>query len=321
MQKEILVVLKDAEEKDFLTPHLLPVSELVHMVEIGDLSQAMAHFEESRKVPALIIISTRLYPEGNPGLVATLEARYPGSEILLVSSSSDPFPPLQPLIRDNVRHLVINPEKNGVFDEEPELSLFSLAIRKISEGLSLTIRDYLRPDTYIHEIRVSSSDQKEEIIARLEGVINGDSSEIELLRQKGALLADEMLENAIYDAPRKEDSASLYKKGKKRRVPLKENIAFRFGFDGETLAMEVEDGWGSLSPKVVLEHFAKNQDDFELFDEAGGRGLFILWRFLDHIHIHINPGRQTVVGGHVKLVTAENLTEKKGFHITTCCAA
>jgi hypothetical protein len=321
MQKEILVVLKDAEEREFLNPHLLPVSELVHMVEIGNLAEVMAYFEESCKVPALIIISTRLYPDGNPELVARLEACYPGSEIILVSSSSDPFPPLQPLVRDNVRHLVINPEKNGVFDEEPALSLFSLAIKKIAEGMSLTVGDYLKSDILVHEIRVSSSAQKEEIITLLESVIGGDGPEIELLRQKGALLADEMLENAIYGAPRKEDCVTIYKKGVNRRVPRKENIVFRFGFDGETLAMEVEDGWGSLSPKVVLEHFAKNQDDFEMIDEAGGRGLFIIWKFLDHMHIHINPGRQTVVGGHVKLVTAENLIEKKGFHITTCCAA
>jgi anti-sigma regulatory factor (Ser/Thr protein kinase) len=321
MQKEILVVLKDAEEKEFLTPHLLPVSELIRIVEILDISRTMAYFEEAGKAPPLIIVSTRLYPEENPELVANLQARCPGSEILLVSSLSDPYPALQPLIRDNVRHLVVNPEKNDIFDEQPEQSLFSLAIRKIAEGLSLTIGDYLKPGTCVYEIRVSSSEQKEEIIARLEGVICGDSPEIELLRQKGALLADEMLENAIYGAPRRADCVSLYKKGEKRRVRRKENIAFRYGFDGETLAMEAEDGWGSLSPKVVLEHFAKNQDDFEVIEDESGRGLFILWRFLDHMHIHINPGRQTVVGGHVKLMTADNLIEKKGFHITTCRAA
>jgi hypothetical protein len=94
----------------------------------------------------------------------------------------------------------------------------------------------------------------------------------------------------------------------------------RYGFDGEILAMEVEDGWGNLSPKVVLEHLAKNQNNYEISDDFGGRGLYIIWRFLDHMHVHIKPGRQTVVGGQVKLVTADNLMDSKGFHVTTCCA-
>lgn len=320
MKKEILAIVKNQDEKAYWTPYLSGVSGLIGMVEIECLADQLSELEKSRKAPFLIIISSGVYPETDPGLIVGLRKRYPAGEFLLVVPSSDPLPPLQPLIRDNIRHLVINSENNQVFDGDPESSVVGLAIKKISEGGMLKIGDYLKPDTRIYKIRISSSEQKENIIAGLENLICGENPEMELLRQKGALLADEMLENALYGAPRGKDGVSLFRKGEKRQIPSRERILFRYGFDGEILAMEVEDGWGNLSPKVVLEHLAKNQNNYEISDDFGGRGLYIIWRFLDHMHINIKPGRQTVVGGQVKLVTAENLMDSKGFHVTTCCA-
>jgi hypothetical protein len=320
MKKKILAIVKDHEEKAYWTPYLHGVKELIATVEIEDVSDKLSDLEKSRKTPSLIIISSGVYPEMNRGLIERLRKRCPESEFLLVVSSSDPLPPLEHLIRDNIRHLVINPENNHDIAVEPESSVVGLAIKKISEGGMLKIGDYLKHGTPIHKIKVSSSDQKEKIIAGLESLICGEEPEMELLRQKGALLADEMLENSLYGAPRGKNGLTLYKKGETRLIRSRERISFRYGFDGENLAIEVEDGWGNLSPKVVLEHLARKEDDIEIFDELGGRGLYIIWRFLDHMHIHINPGRQTVVGGQVRLVTAENLMDAKGFHITTCCA-
>jgi hypothetical protein len=289
------------------------------MLLVQDLSYNLPRFHEQCITPALFIITTRLYPENNPDLIASIRELCPNSEFLLVASPLDPFPPLHPLVRDNVRHLVINPEDTALPYRGDESSLLCTAVKKLLARDPLKIKDHLKPGTVIYEFRVSSSEQKEELITCLDDMICGEGPDIELLRQKGALLADEMLENALYGAPHTENGASIYKKGEQRRIHLYENIIFRYGFDGECLAMEMEDNWGSLSPDTVLECLAKNQDTHEIYEEMGGRGLFIIWRFLDHLHVHIEPGKQTVVGGRVKLMTTENLGEKKGFHIT-CCA-
>jgi len=177
--------------------------------------------------------------------------------------------------------------------------------------------DYIIPGTPVHEFRVSSSEQKETLIAELESVIDGHSTECEMLRMKGALLADEMLENALYAAPRGESSDPLYRKGEKRTLSDKENVVFRYGFDGESLALEVTDGWGTLSSEAFLEHSTRNLNCIGPHEEIGGRGLFIIWRFLDSLHIRISPGQQTVIGGHVRLASAGKLSETTGFHIST----
>jgi hypothetical protein len=282
-----------------------------------DISQLTVAFRKRGIDPSVVLISTRLYPVEHPKLVSQFRRLFPESDIMLMGLSSDPPPTLGLLLRDKVRHLLINPIEDPCCDLDREATLFDLTIRRLKKGLPLYIADYIKPGTPVHEFSVSSSEQKEELIAALESAIVGYTKESELLRMKAALLADEMLENALYAAPRGERSDPLYRKGEKRALSDGEKVAFRFGFDGESLALEVTDGWGTLSSEAFFEHVARNLECLGVHEEIGGRGLFIIWRFLDSLHIRINPGRQTVIGGHIRLSSAENYLESKGFHICT----
>jgi hypothetical protein len=318
LMRTIRAIFKDDADRAQWAQCFQRFGDLVKMYLVQDIPDTMAHFHEQCIKPALFIISTRLYPVENPGLIKGIRGLCPNSEFLLIASPLDPLPPLDPLVNDNVRHLVIDMEEAATGGSN-DSSLLYTVVNRLLEMAPLKIKDYLKPGTYIHEFNVSSTEQKEELIGCLEQLIGGEGADVELLRQKGALLADEMLENAFYGAPRDEKGASRYEKGAQRLVQPHETINFRFGFDGACLAMEMEDNWGSLAPNTVLEYLAINQNSRDICDEMGGRGLFIIWRFLDHMHIHIEPGRQTVVGGQVKLIMEENLSENKGFHIT--CSA
>jgi hypothetical protein len=312
LMRTITAMFKDDGDMARWVPSFQSLENLVQMLVVKDVPDSIAHFHEQCINPALFIISTSLYPLEYPGLIENIRELCPNSEFLLIASPSDPFPPLDRLISDNVRHLVIDIEETETGGSD-DYSLLYTVVNKLLEMTPLKIKDYLKPGTCIQEFRVSSTDQKEELISCLESLISGEGPDVELLRQKGALLADEMLENAFYGAPCDEKGISRYEKGEQRLIHPHETMLFRFGFDGSCLAIEMEDNWGSLSPNTILKYLAKNQDNPDICEEMGGRGLFIIWRFLDYMHIHIEPGRQTVVGGQVKL---ENMFENKGFHIT-----
>ena len=144
------------------------------------------------------------------------------------------------------------------------------------------------------------------------------AEKMDFLRQRAALLADEMVENAIYGAPQDSFGKKLYSKGESRSIADNEKILFCFAFDGETLAMEIADGWGTLVPEMVIDYLARNQDGVaEHCEENGGRGLFIIWRFLDHLHINIRQGMQTILGGHLKADSPLDSDSPKGFSIST----
>lgn len=263
--------------------------------------------------PALVILSGRLYPESRPELVAELKGLYPGVEILLVCLATDPLPPLQQLACDRVRHLLVT----STVDGQEGVSSLREAINKLLVRTPWTLPDHVRPGSRVHEFSLTSSRQKEALIATVDAAIGGDSPAMELLRQRAALLVDEMVENALYGAPQGEDGRKLYRKGEERAIAADEMIIFRFAFDGETLAMEIADGWGTLSPDLVIDYLAKNLATDQLDDDTGGRGLFIIWRFLDHFHVNIRPGHQTVLGGHIKATAAPDFEAPKGFFIST----
>lgn len=264
--------------------------------------------------PSLVIISSRLYPENRPELVADLREIYPEAEILLVTQGTDPLPPLERFSVDRVRHLLVTPTD----DDRKGISSLQEAIIKLLVKSPWVLLDYVKPGTRVHKVKLNLSKEKEELIALLENAISGNSPEMEFLRQRAALLADEMVENALYGAPRDDDGRKLYSKGESRAIDDTEKIIFCFAFDGETLAMEIADGWGTLVPEMVIDFLARNQEGItEECEDTGGRGLFIIWRFLDHLHVNIRPGMQTVLGGHLKADSPFDCESPKGFSILT----
>jgi hypothetical protein len=315
-QGTILALFQNAADETLSSPLLAGIPNVIRAMASAKLPTSLENLKRVGIEPSLTILTGRLYAGERSGLVQTIRNSFPATEILLLSSDVDPYPDMRPLAADRVRHLTINPVAGAGTGEEPRTG-FLTAIRNLVTGRPWNIADYVKAGTPLQEYAVASSAQKEELISQVEAAIPGDSADSDQLRQRVALLADEMLENALYGAPAGADGGKLYRKGVERATLPEERIVFRFAFDGDTLAMEVADGWGSLSPDLVLDYLAKNQTGDQLADDTGGRGLFIIWRFLDHFHVSITPGRETVVGGHIRASLPLDPDAPRGFHIST----
>lgn len=308
----VAVLYKDENDRHLWEDTLKEVPGLLSITVDGDLSHALESLRCAGSTLRLVILSSRLYPGENPELAQRIRAVCPESELLLVSSSDDPSPPLMPLLVDNIRHMAINVPDSGRSDTE----YLSAAVAMLVAQRPWEIGCCIKEGTLIHSYQMNSTDDKESLIGALDAVISGDGEDFDMLRQKGALLADELLENAMYDAPRDAHGEKLFKKGEKRNMLPQERIVLSFGFDGETLALQLTDNWGSLEPDLVIEYLARNQQNCSIVDEVGGRGLFIIWRFLDRFHVNVHPGQETVVGGQLQLSSGLNPEAPRGFHIT-----
>lgn len=316
MNKHILALFKDPADEFIWTPVVDTAEPTIRIIVGENILLSLRNLQQKGIYPAVTILSGRLYPAGNPEIVSQVKQLFPETEFVVISLATDPPLPLQPLLHDNVRNLVINPDQHD-FQQQNTRTVFRSAVSHVANRQPWLISDHVKQGTHVYEFSVASSDQKEELIQRLETLVSGDSMAMEMLRHKGALLADELLENAMYGAPRSPEGGKIYEKGQRREVMPGEQITFKLAFDGETLALEVVDGWGTLCPETIMEHLAVNQEEEPLMD-TGGRGFFIIWRFLDHFHVAIAPGRQTVVGGHVRLDSNDDLSAPKGFTITLC---
>jgi hypothetical protein len=156
---------------------------------------------------------------------------------------------------------------------------------------------------WTREWNVESSLDKGRIIGQMHNLFIGKDQEHDFLGQRAELVLDEMLENALYSAPRDSIGKPLYAKGCERTTRPDEKISLRSGFDGEQLFLEVSDSWGNLTPEIVESFLTMNLSDTHQESDRAGRGLFIMWKYLDYFYVDINPGAQTSMGGILSLHT------------------
>jgi hypothetical protein len=182
------------------------------------------------------------------------------------------------------------------------MSIFTFRYGDRGTVVSVTgVQPALPVGHWTREWQLSSSRDKAVIIEQLHILLDGDTLDSDFLCQRAELVMDEMLENALYSAPRTSEGIPLFAKGIDREIPPDERIFVRCGFDGEQLFMEVSDSWGNLSPETVEGYLTLNSADSEPVHDRAGRGLFIMWKFMDYFYVNIRPGIETSMGGVLSL--------------------
>lgn len=149
--------------------------------------------------------------------------------------------------------------------------------------------------TVQRQFPLSHSDEKAfigmEIAALLESQPRIGAEHAETLR----LVMDELIENALYGAPRDPAGRPLYAKAEPRDIAGFEGIRLDLALNEEWLGVMVTDAWGTLTPAVFLRRLALGHQLRGLTAGAGGAGLFLAWRLSDYCQIRVFPRRKTQV--------------------------
>ncbi len=156
----------------------------------------------------------------------------------------------------------------------------------------------------IVEVPITESDDKPEVFAGIERFMSNIGVRGRMVARLQAI-ADEMLMNAVYDAPVNRDSGSYRFAGLSRqeKVQLAEpdRPTFSYGSDGRTFGLSISDPFGGLTPETLKRYIAKGlrRGDDQIDSKAGGAGLglFLLFTHLNSMTLHLWPGRRTEVVG------------------------
>jgi hypothetical protein len=106
------------------------------------------------------------------------------------------------------------------------------------------------------------------------------------------LVADELLENALYAAPRDARGQAIHSKGVDRILNEDEHISLHMGRRNNILAIQMRDNWGTLTPSILLQRLGAHIQGHGLIANQGGGGLYLLWRFSDYMQIRVFPGEK-----------------------------
>jgi hypothetical protein len=197
-------------------------------------------------------------------------------------------------------------------------------LSKLGGNSPFGIQAWLPWGARVIDYAVASSAEKDTVFERIETFMADIGMRGRLVRRIKAL-ADEMLMNAIYDAPLdRATGAPKYahqRRAKAVQLAPNERPIFSFGSDGERFVMGIRDPFGALKPQTLKAYIHKGlrrgDDQIDRKEGGAGLGLFLLYEGLNSLCLNLTPGEATEVIGAVNIrgSVREALTTPKAFSI------
>lgn len=278
------------------------LSLLAHAIEQGGATPVLA-----RDVAALEVSATgeggdgAVLPfrfvvfafDGSMATMARLSARLrPSSQLVAVVPQTTLATTIQLLSEGRCNHVVLGDAEG--------LATISVTIRKFVSGDLFGIEKYLPTGSTVQLTRLRDykgrTNAIDEIIAYAEGV--GVRSKI---RASIAQVCEELLMNALYDAPADEAGVPLFAevelKARLERLSPRP-VSIRYSVTDTCFAVSVRDRFGRLDKATVLRYIDKCLHSSEQIDRkvyGAGLGIYLIANAATQFIINVAPGMATEV--------------------------
>ncbi len=177
---------------------------------------------------------------------------------------------------------------------------------------------YLLAATPIEERVVGSSQEKDSVLGEVMHYAERFGLSDEKLRRI-EVIADELLLNAIYDAPRDDQGQAKYAT-LDRRTPVslgaQAQVRLRFGCDGRSFVVSVSDRFGALTRTILANHIARVLEARGPRPRGGtggaGLGLVLCFTSSNQLIVHGSAGRFTEVTSVVHVAGSNRAAMARG---------
>lgn len=201
---------------------------------------------------------------------------------------------------DEVPHLITRREEDRVFTVKSLMTSTQKILSKDIFGLE----KYLNWGVEVPSRAIVSSDQRPELIKSMDDYVS-QLGVRRANRDRIRTVAEEMLMNAIFDAPVDAAGEPLFNHTDRTQqlelTPEQQGI-FRYASDGIFVAISVQDPFGSLMPSTILSYLESCYKDRagemngQKAQKAGaGRGLHQIVEGADLVIFNLAPGQKTEV--------------------------
>jgi hypothetical protein len=264
---------------------------------VDNVAQAAGRVEQV--VPRLLIVDQSLLGSREGEQLVALAAERGTTACLVLMGEAGDGPDRVPglFTSGSLTNLLVNPMP--LLAEELSITALKL-LRNDLFGLEKYMSWGIDPATTV----LDDAQQRSELVDAL----GHDVRELGLgprIATLACLVADELLSNALYNAP-------VDERGQRSRVteprhlarPLsgREQVKIQYACDGRYLAIAVTDQYGSIERSTVLGHLAKSArqgapDKVEFARSGAGMGLGLVYSCCNHLVFNIDPGKRTEVIG------------------------
>jgi len=220
----------------------------------------------------------------------------PATKVVLLGRLFDETTTLEIMRQDGFDHLLGG--EGGL--EEEEIVVTSV---KLLRGDLFGVEKYLTWGVTIHARAIASYDEKRMAIRDVTELAREMGCRRQLVARVETV-TDELLMNALYDAPASRYGCRPLFQGKGRpgAGPVTDQVAqLRFGCDGRYFAVAVRDSFGELRKSAILDHLERARDLKGLpriggeEGGGGGLGLYFILNSVSRFIANIEPGQATEV--------------------------
>lgn len=243
--------------------------------------------------------------------------------IQVVFMTSDRIDHYLPSLREHkvMPHIVSRDENDRTFT----IKNIVTSVAKLASGDIFGVSKYLAWGSDLRTVGISGSDKRDQLIRDMS--LHFEQLGIRrTVRDRAATALEEMLMNAIYDAPVGKDGKSLYNHlSRLETVSLspEHQASLRYGTDGMILAIAVEDPFGSLDGGTILNYLDKcyggvtteTGHDGTVPKGGGGRGLHQIIENSDLVVFNIHTGFRTEVIALFNVAPRDVTQKFPSFHL------
>lgn len=181
-----------------------------------------------------------------------------------------------------------------------------------AQRITLTIEKLLRADVFgldkhlhgfgadISTLQITDASVRDEVVSNIAEYAKWLGCGREL-RQRISDVADELITNAVYNAPRDEHGSPRYAATDRRdKIALDpwEYVQVRFASDGRVFALSVTDWFGGLSVSKIRQVFQRcisADDPIEQKDGGAGLGLYTAFSAANQLIINVEQAERTEI--------------------------
>lgn len=235
---------------------------------------------------------------------------------VLVSQKKDKDHLIDLFSHDRLRNLIA---RNGEVEEKELIITTEKLLRQDIFGLD---KYFVWGVEFVQEV-VGDSQEKGAHIQRVADFVRSLKCDERFVRL-AEIVADELLMNALYDAPIDDDGKALYASlPRTERVQLeaRDRAILEYGSDGQNFAIACRDRFGALKAQTVVNYLRKcfAQDDHQIDTKAGGAGVgfYMIFQSLSQLVINIEPGKMTETVGLIDIRKSyrDTKSKSKSFNI------
>jgi CRP-like cAMP-binding protein/CheY-like chemotaxis protein len=201
--------------------------------------------------------------------------------------------------KDFLTNIIVIKQDDRAFN----IKSISTTISKMTSGDIFGLNKYLNWGAEITQFKINDSKKRQELNEKILNQIEqlGIRSS---LRSRCQIVIEEMLMNAIYDAPVDKMGQPLHNhKSRTEHIILSEDQSAKLSFatDGLFLGISVIDPFGSFKKEILFKYLANNYFDQDSnYNEnnnkgGAGKGLYMITENSDMVIYNISPGQQTEI--------------------------